>query len=66
MVRPTADPSSHFELGHFRAGYDLIVASRDIFEVDASGLTSPLLSRFVFKELPRPVYPLDPETEWTQ
>jgi hypothetical protein len=32
--------------------------------VDAPGLTSPVLSRFDFRHLPRPVYPLDPETTW--
>jgi len=50
--------------GHFRAGFDEFFAPEQIVEVDALGLTNPVLSRFPFKRLPRPVYPLDPETVW--
>ncbi|MCP5367151.1 MAG: M81 family metallopeptidase [Hyphomicrobiales bacterium] len=51
--------------GHFRAGFDLWFAPRQVYEIDTPGLTSPVLSRFDWKGLPRPVYPLDPETAWT-
>jgi hypothetical protein len=34
-------------------------------EVDAAGLTSPLLERFPWKALRRPVWPLDAQTQWT-
>ena len=51
--------------GHFRAGFDEYFGDAQILEVDAPGLTSPVLSRFPFKNLPRPVFPLDPETRWT-
>jgi len=50
--------------GHFRAGFDEFFAQDDILEVDAPGLTNPVLSRFPFQRLPRPVYPLNPETTW--
>jgi microcystin degradation protein MlrC len=50
--------------GHFRAGFDEFFNDDCIFEVDAPGLTSPVLSRFNFKNLPRPVFPLDPEAIW--
>ena len=50
--------------GHFRAGFDEFFNDDCIFEVDAPGLTSPVLSRFDFKNLPRPVYPLDQDTTW--
>jgi len=50
--------------GHFRAGFDEFFPPDQVFEVDAPGLTSPVLSRFYFKNLPRPVYPLDPDTTW--
>ena len=50
--------------GHFRAGFDIFFQADQIVEADAGGLTSPVLARFDFKALPRPVYPLDPETEW--
>jgi len=51
--------------GHFRAAFDEFFRPEQIFNVDAPGLTSPILSRFDFKRLPRPVVPLDPETQWT-
>jgi microcystin degradation protein MlrC len=51
--------------GHFRAGFDEWYEDDVIFEVDARGLTSPLLERFSWKGLPRPVWPLDATTQWT-
>ncbi len=50
--------------GHFRAGFDEFFGDDHIIEVDALGLTNPMLSRFPFRRLPRPVYPLDQDTEW--
>ena len=50
--------------GHFRAGFDLWFTPQQVLEVDTAGLTSPVLSRFTWRGLPRPVYPLDPETQW--
>jgi len=50
--------------GHFRAGFDEFFSPDRVIEVDAPGLTSPVLSRFDFKNLPRPVYPLDADTVW--
>ena len=50
--------------GHFRAGFDTWYADDKIIEVDAAGLTSPVLERFSWKRLPRPVWPLDPDTQW--
>ena len=52
--------------GHFRAGFDELFTSEQIVEVDAGGLVSPILSRFPFRNLPRPVYPLDRGTVWTE
>ncbi len=51
--------------GHFRAGFDEFFPPENVFEVDAPGLTSPVLSNFDFKGLPRPVYPLDEEATWS-
>jgi microcystin degradation protein MlrC len=51
--------------GHFRAGFDEWYADAQILEVDAAGLTSPMLERYPWKGLPRPVWPIDPETRWT-
>lgn len=50
--------------GHFRAGFDEFFSDAQIYEVDAPGLTSNVLSRFAYTGLPRPIYPLDPETIW--
>jgi microcystin degradation protein MlrC len=50
--------------GHFRAGFDLWFAPEQVLEVDTAGLTSPVLGRFQWKGLPRPVYPLDEDTVW--
>ena len=51
--------------GHFRAGFDLWFAPEQVYEVDTAGVTAPVLERFAWKGLPRPVYPLDPDTVWT-
>ena len=51
--------------GHFRAGFDEFFAPERIIEVDCPGLTSPNLRHFNWTRLPRPVYPLDPETSWS-
>ncbi len=51
--------------GHFRGGFDEFFAHDQVIEVDAPGLTSPVLSRFAWKHLPRPVLPLDPAAAWS-
>lgn len=50
--------------GHFRGGYDEFFRHEDVVEVDAPGLTSPILSRFHWRYLPRPVVPIDAEVRW--
>jgi microcystin degradation protein MlrC len=45
--------------GHFRGGFDEFFSPDQIVEVDLPGLTSPMLSRFEWTRLPRPVIPLD-------
>lgn len=50
--------------GHFRAGFDEFFPPAQVIEVDAPGLTSPVLTRFDFKSLPRPVFPIDLHAEW--
>ena len=51
--------------GHFRAGFDLWFAPEQVHEIDTPGVTAPVLDRFEWKGLPRPVYPLDPDTTWS-
>jgi len=46
------------------AGSTVPLGPAQIVEVDAPGLTSPVLSRFDWKHLPRPVLPLDIEVTW--
>ena len=50
--------------GHFRGGFDEFFAHEQIVEVDCPGLTSPILTRFDWKYLPRPVLPIDPAASW--
>ena len=52
--------------GHFRAGFDEFFTPDRIHEVDAPGLTSPILANFPWRRLPRPVYPLDAEAMWQE
>jgi microcystin degradation protein MlrC len=51
--------------GHFRGGFDEFFRHEDIVEVDAPGLTSPILSRFAWRHMPRPVLPIDDIAHWT-
>ncbi len=50
--------------GHFRAGIDTWYPDERIIEVDAAGLTSPVLERWTWKRMPRPSWPLDADTQW--
>ncbi|MEM7251668.1 MAG: M81 family metallopeptidase [Pseudomonadota bacterium] len=50
--------------GHFRAGFDEWFDPSRVVEVDTAGLTSPILERFNWRGLPRPVYPLDDDAIW--
>lgn len=47
---------------HYRASYEPI--AKEIIEVDGPGLSSPNLSRFEFKHIRRPIFPLDRDVEW--
>ncbi|MYZ44728.1 M81 family metallopeptidase [Schauerella aestuarii] len=51
--------------GHFRAAFDEFFKPAQIYSVDAPGLTSPVLSRFDFRRLPRPVVPMDDMATWS-
>lgn len=50
--------------GHFRAGFLPWFPSDRVFEIDTEGLTSPVLDRWPLRNIPRPSFPLDPETVW--
>jgi microcystin degradation protein MlrC len=50
--------------GHFRGGFDEFLKHEQIVEVDCPGLTSPILTRFDWKHMPRPVLPIDKEAHW--
>ncbi|MGD9617102.1 MAG: M81 family metallopeptidase [Alphaproteobacteria bacterium] len=51
--------------GHFRGGFDEFFGPEQIVEVDLPGLTSPVLSRFDWTRLKRPVIPLDDGVEFS-
>ena len=50
--------------GHFRAGFDEYFKPEQIFEVDAPGLTTPVISQLGLTRVTRPIYPLDPQMDW--
>lgn len=50
--------------GHFRGGFDEFFGPDQIIELDGPGLTSPVLTRFDWKQLPRPVLPIDTDVTW--
>jgi len=50
--------------GHFRAGFAPYFGPEETYEIDVPGLTSPVLSNFDFKNLPRPVAILDDDARW--
>jgi microcystin degradation protein MlrC len=52
--------------GHFRGGFDEFFRHDQVVEVDAPGLTSPVLSHFRWRHLPRPVIPLDSHVTWQE
>lgn len=51
--------------GHFRAGFLPWFPPEQVYEIDTEGLTSPVLERRQWRYLPRPVYPLDEDANWT-
>jgi len=51
--------------GHFRGGFDEFFRNEQVVEVDAPGLTSPILTCFDWRHLPRPVLPIDPMANWS-
>ena len=51
--------------GHFRGGFDEYFRHEQVIEVDAPGLTSPILSRFAWRHMPRPVLPIDATASWS-
>jgi len=51
--------------GHFRAGFDETWPDERVVEVDVPGLTTPVLSRVPYRNVPRPIFPLDPDMEWS-
>jgi microcystin degradation protein MlrC len=51
--------------GHFRAGFDEYFGHEQIVEVDAPGLSTQNLAFLPYRNIPRPMFPLDPETPWT-
>ncbi len=51
--------------GHFRAAFDEFFGDERIVEVDVPGLTTPVLANVAWQRMPRPIYPLDPDLQWS-
>ncbi|WP_159587789.1 M81 family metallopeptidase [Chelativorans xinjiangense] len=50
--------------GHFRAGFDEFFTGAQIHDIDAPGLTMRRLDRIDFRNIRRPIYPLDRDVRW--
>jgi microcystin degradation protein MlrC len=50
--------------GHFRAGFSEFYDDAHILDVDAPGLSTPVLARLPYRHLPHPIFPIDRETHW--
>ena len=50
--------------GHFRAAFTDFAPPERIVEVDCPGLTTPNLATLAWRHLPRPMFPIDPDTRW--
>jgi microcystin degradation protein MlrC len=48
---------------HFRAAFEPIATK--VIEVDAPGISSPKLETFDYRNLRRPIYPLDKDFDWS-
>ncbi len=48
---------------HFRAAFEPIATK--VIEVEAPGISSPDLTAFPYERMRRPIYPLDPDTQWS-
>lgn len=51
--------------GHFRAGFDHLFTDDQIVEVGAPGVAPAVLDGLVLANIPRPVFPLDGDVDWT-
>lgn len=51
--------------GHFRAAFDGFAPADHIVEVDCPGITTPNLRSLPWRQMPRPVYPIDDDAAWT-
>ena len=51
--------------GHFRAGFKAWFDDSDTYEIDTVGLTSPVLSRWDFENVPQPSFPFQRDFAWS-
>lgn len=51
--------------GHFRAGFKTWFDNKDVYEIDTAGLTSPVLERWNFQNVPPSSFPFDKNSTWS-
>ncbi|MDC3235280.1 M81 family metallopeptidase, partial [Candidatus Puniceispirillum sp.] len=51
--------------GHFRAGFKSWFEDKDVYEIDTVGLTSPVLERWNFQNVPPSSFPFDQDSAWS-
>lgn len=51
--------------GHYQASFSEFFTRDRMVEIDAPGWTTPHLELLPYANVPRPLYPMDPDTTWT-
>jgi microcystin degradation protein MlrC len=50
--------------GHYQASFSEFFTRERMIELDLPGWQTPRLERLPYQHIPRPLYPLDPQTQW--
>ena len=51
--------------GHYRAAFDEFTSTDRMIDVDCPGLTTPNLKQLPWTRMPRPIFPIDDDVNWT-
>jgi microcystin degradation protein MlrC len=51
--------------GHYRAAFDEFTSTDRMIDVDCAGLTTPNLKQLPWTRMPRPIFPIDDDVNWT-
>ena len=51
--------------GHYRAAFDEFTSTDRMIDVDCPGLTTPNLKQLPWTRMPRPIFPIDDDVNWS-